>query len=115
MTSMNSRGKCQPRVVVQFSDGAHWFHLPKGATLMELAGRIDDLAGIHDCAPIAVRVGFEASDPPHSIDTRSDRIRRLLQRRLSPASRRKIISDGHSGEGELRGKRTAAYDFERAK
>lgn len=55
----HARIKQPPNVQVQFSDGTHSFLLPAGATLVELADRVDDLAAMHDCAPIAINVDFD--------------------------------------------------------
>jgi hypothetical protein len=61
MTGTSFRELQPPNVQVQFSDGTHSFLLPAGATLLELADRIDDLAAMHDCAPIAIHVDFDVS------------------------------------------------------
>lgn len=47
------------RVVALFKDGAQTFLLANGATLTELAGRIDALGVRHQGAPIAIHVQFD--------------------------------------------------------
>ncbi len=71
MKNMNSGGKHLPHVIVQFNDGAHSFLLPAGATFLELADRIDDLAAIHSSPPIAVHVDFDASPSYRPAETGS--------------------------------------------
>lgn len=66
MTSTSLREKQPRHVMVQFGDGGHTFLLPAGATLMELADRVNDLTAIHDCAPISIEVEVE-------IDTKNSR------------------------------------------
>lgn len=51
-----------PHVMVEFGDGAHSFLLPRGATLAELADRIEELTVMHAGALIAVHVGFNLSN-----------------------------------------------------
>ncbi len=48
------------RVTVQFGDGAHSFHLSAGATLTELADRIDAIGAEHDGGPISIDIAFRA-------------------------------------------------------
>jgi hypothetical protein len=59
MTCTDASARIPPHVMVQFGDGVHSFLLPTGATLMELADRVDNLAAMHDCAPIAIHVEFD--------------------------------------------------------
>lgn len=69
MTSMNVREKQPRHVMVLFGDGAHSFVLPAGATLMELADRVDDLTAIHECPPIAIQIDFGASHARGSMES----------------------------------------------
>ncbi len=71
MTSSNTREKHPPHVMVQFGDGAHSFLLPAGATLMELADRVDDLAATHESAPIAIHVDFNTLNSGRSKEPRA--------------------------------------------
>lgn len=61
MAGMNSRELQPTHVQVQFSDGTYSFLLPAGATLMELADKVDDLSAMRNCAPIAIHVDFDIS------------------------------------------------------
>ncbi len=63
--------KNPPHVMVQFDDGAHSFLLTAGATLMELADRIDTLAATHDGAPTAIHVDFDKFHSRNSIKSSS--------------------------------------------
>jgi hypothetical protein len=49
-----------PHVTALFSDGTHSFVLSEGATLAELATRVDDLGASHEGAPIAIHVEFDS-------------------------------------------------------
>jgi hypothetical protein len=51
-----------PQVKVLFDDGTHYFLLPKGATLSELADRIETLRSQHAEAPVAIHVEFDISN-----------------------------------------------------
>ena len=61
MFNLHTVPKRPPHVLVEFGDGTHTFLLPHGATLAELADRIDELTNLHEAAPIAVHVGFDMS------------------------------------------------------
>ena len=61
MARSNACMEQPPHVEVQFSDGTYSFLLQAGATLVELADRVDDLAAMHDGAPIAIHVDFDIS------------------------------------------------------
>jgi hypothetical protein len=56
MLSVHANRPHPPHVTALFSDGAQSFMLFEGATLAELAGRIDVLGKTHDGSPIAVHV-----------------------------------------------------------
>jgi hypothetical protein len=60
-----------PQVTVRFDDGAHSFVLPEGATLMELADRLEDFGTRHDGAPISIEVAFNlpSAGSAHSAPT----------------------------------------------
>ena len=73
--------KYPPHVMVQFNDGAHSFLLTAGATLMELADRIDALAAIHNCAPTATDVDFDKFDSRELIPNGSHRAYSLTELR----------------------------------
>jgi hypothetical protein len=51
-----------PQVKVLFEDGAHCFLLHQGATMSELADRIDVLRLKHMDAPVAIHVEFDISN-----------------------------------------------------
>ncbi len=72
MTNPNVSAKQSRNVMVQFGDGAHAFLLPAGATLMELADRVGDLAAMHHGALISIQVELDTSISGHSIETRSN-------------------------------------------
>ncbi len=74
VTRTISGEKQAPHVMVQFCDGAHFFLLPAGATLLELADRVDDVASIYDSAPLAIHVEFATHNSRCSIMTRSHRV-----------------------------------------
>lgn len=71
MASTIAREIHTSHVQVQFSDGTHSFLLPAGATLVELADRVDDLAAMHDGAPIAINVDFDLPPARRSAKTGS--------------------------------------------
>jgi hypothetical protein len=62
MTSLHAFTPSPPQVKVLFEDGAHYFLLPKGATLSELADRIETLKSEHADAPVAIHVEFDISN-----------------------------------------------------
>lgn len=74
MLSTHARTQAPPHVTALFTDGAHTFLLPKGATLAELADRIGELATQHQCAPILVHVDFDTPGlwPPTDISIRKN-------------------------------------------
>lgn len=55
-------------VTAVFRDGAQSFALMHGATLVDLATKIDSLGDSHDGVPLAVRIQF-AGLPPRRIAT----------------------------------------------
>ena len=59
MISLHAGPMRPPYVLVEFGDGAHTFLLPQGATLAELADRIEELTVLHEGALIAVHIGFD--------------------------------------------------------
>jgi hypothetical protein len=66
MTSLHAFTPRPPQVKVMFEDGAHYFLLPKGATMSELSDRIETLKSRHPAAPVAIHVEFDISNfwPP---------------------------------------------------
>jgi hypothetical protein len=61
MLSIHAASQAPPHVTALFNDGAHSFPLPQGATLAELADRIEALTAMHDGAPISIHIGFDTS------------------------------------------------------
>ena len=59
MLDTYANNRAPPHVTAHFNDGAHTFLLPQGATLAELADRIDELAALHEGAPISIHVDFD--------------------------------------------------------
>ena len=90
--------KHPPHVMVQFNNGAHSFLLPAGATLMELADRIDALAAIHNCAPTAIDVDFDKFYSRESIKSGSHRAYSVTE--LRPRNEK---MDGYRVEGAHKG------------
>jgi hypothetical protein len=69
MLSTHSISPRRPSVMVRFGDGTHSFMLPEGATLSELANRIDVLGAQHQRAPISVHVHVDRQcAPPMSVN-----------------------------------------------
>jgi hypothetical protein len=62
MASLHAFTPKLPQVKVLFEDGAHYFLLHQGATLSELADRIDRLRSKHVDAPVAIHVEFDISN-----------------------------------------------------
>lgn len=50
-------------VIALYPDGWEFFDLPAGATLIDLASRLDALADTHHGIAVEVKMHFEASQP----------------------------------------------------
>jgi hypothetical protein len=62
MSSLHAFTPRPPQVKVLFEDGTHYFLLPKGATLSELADQVEALQSEHADAPVAIHVEFDISN-----------------------------------------------------
>jgi hypothetical protein len=60
-------------VIALYQDGWDFFDLPAGASLVELAGRLDNLSEAHHGAAIEVNVRFETSLRPPKTEVSSPR------------------------------------------
>lgn len=64
MLEMYTSNKSASHVMARYPDGWERFDLPAGATLMDLAGRLDTLADTHHAVAFEVTIHFGAS-PRH--------------------------------------------------
>ena len=63
MPTLRSHTPAAAQVMALYHDGCEFFDLPEGATFIELAGFLDDLATTHEREPIAVNLRFDSRLP----------------------------------------------------
>ena len=69
MPTLRSHTPATAHVMALYHDGCEFFDLHEGATFIELAGFLDELATTHEGEPIAVNLRFDhdlkCAKPPH--------------------------------------------------